>query len=358
MISNASPHQRSQAAQPGLARKLLSCTRCRQRKIKCDKADPCDPCSKSGIGCIFPTRRIRAPRGRRDALEARDAELLVRIRRLEGMLANKVDTGPAGPDAGRRGGNQSPTLITPLPSTGELGEGTQTGVAVDDHYAAFIEQQGTSSRHVNSEFWMSLSNEFDGLRQLIECHVDDEDDFDDFDDSISHSMEAVDSSPNFILRDPDSFVGSEAVYPSDADRKVLFQFYFTNVDPLCKILHRPTVDTYFSNLEVLLDPLTRRFKFRSLEAVTSAVYFAALTSMSAQECLTYLGEQKSILSARYKSSTEAALAHADFLNSLEIATLQALTIYIVSTPLTTTMTRWHRFPFPEGYANELCKPVF
>jgi Fungal Zn(2)-Cys(6) binuclear cluster domain len=334
MIPSASPHQGSEAAQTVGRRKPLSCTSCRQRKIKCDKADPCDPCQKSGMRCIFPNRRVRAPRGSRHALEARDEELLQRIRRLEGMLAKKVDRGPAGPDDGRSGGVLSPTLVTPLRSSGMLGEGTQTGVTVDDHYAAFVKQQGSSSRYLNTEFWSSLSNEFDGLRQLIEGRVDDEDDVD---DSTSRSMEAEDSSPNFIFQDPDRFVDSETVYPSDAHSAALFQFYFTNVDPVCKILHRPTVNIYFSNLEALLDPSTRRFKFPSLEAVTFAAYFAAVTSMSPQECLTYLGEEKDILSARYKSTTEAALAQADFLNSLEISTLQALTIYIVSTSQATTM---------------------
>lgn len=343
MIANALPHLGSQAAQNAQTRKPLSCTSCRQRKIKCDKVDPCDPCLKAGIECIFPTRRIRAPRGRRDAVEARDVELLRRIRHLEGMLANKIDTGPAGPDGGRSSGKPSPILVSPLPSSGALGEGNKTGVTVDDHYATFVKQQGSSSRHLNSEFWSSLTHEFDGLRQLIEGCVDDENDFD---DSTSHSTEAIDPSPNFILQDPDSFIGSEILYPSDAHSAVLFQFYFTNVDPVCKILHRPTVNTYFSNVEALLDPLTRRFKFRSLEAVTFAAYFAAVTSMSTQECLTYLGEPKDILIARYKRSTEEALVQADFLNSLEITTLQALTIYIVSTPQATTTICWHNFRSP------------
>lgn len=340
MIPNASPRQGTQAAQTAPARKSLSCSSCRQRKIKCDKVDPCDPCQKSGIGCIFPTRRVRAPRGRRDAVGARDAELLRRIRHLEGMLANKIDTGPAEPDGARSSSHPNPTLVSPLVSSGAPGECTQTGVTVDDHYAAFVKQQGSSSRHLNNGFWSSLSHEFDGLRQLIEGRVDDENDFD---DSISHSAEAIDSSPEFILQGPDSFIDSEAIYPSEAHSAVLFQFYFTNVDPVCKILHRPTVNTYFSNLEALLDPLTHRFKFRSLEAVTFAAYFAAVTSMSSQECWTYLGEQKDILSARYKRNTEAALVQADFLNSLEITTLQALTIYIVSSPQTTTLIYWHNF---------------
>ena len=338
MIANALSYQGSQAAQKASTRKPLSCTNCRHRKIKCDKVDPCDPCQNAGIECIFPTRRIRAPRGGRNAVEARDVELLRRIRHLEGMLA-KVDAGPARPEGGRSIGNASSTLLSPLLNSNVLGEGNQTGVTVDNHYATFVKQQGSSSRHLNREFWSSLTHEIDGLRQLIEGRVDDENDYD---DSMSPSTEAIDSSPNFILQDSENFIGSDPVYPSEDHSGVLFQFYFTNVDPVCKILHRPTVNTYFSNLEALLDPSTRRFKFRSLEAVTFAAYFAAVTSMSPQECLTYLGEQREILSARFKSYTEAALVQADFLNSLEITTLQAFTIYIVSTSQTTTIT-WHNF---------------
>lgn len=130
----------------------------------------------------------------------------------------------------------------------------------------------------------------------------------------------------------------EPEHPPDAHSAVLFRVYFNNVDPVCKILHRPTVDTYFSNVAALFEPSTRRFKFRSLEAVTFAVYFAAMNSMSVKECLTYLGEDKEELSARYKRSTESLLEQADFMNAMEITTLQALTIYIVSVSQTNTLS--------------------
>jgi hypothetical protein len=56
--------------------------------------------------------------------------------------------------------------------------------------------------------------------------------------------------------------------------------------------------------------------------------------MSPEECVTHLGESKDVLVARYKRNIEVALMRADFLNSLEIITLQAFTIYIVSKPQT------------------------
>ncbi len=328
MIASASSQRQSQGARGAAVRKLLSCTSCRQRKIKCDKSHPCEPCLRSGIECVSPTRRVRAPHGKPEASEARDAELLQRISRLEELLANQGASGLAASNSVSSERNSSPNLLTPLPSNGVLGEGCQSGVTVDNHYAAFVKYQGSSSRHLNNDFWWSLSNEFDGLRQLIEGHVEEEDD--EYDESQSPPIEASDSSSNVIFQAAATYNGSEAAYLSNAHSAVLFRAYFANFDPICKILHQPTVHTYFSNLDALLDPSTGKFKFRSLEAVTFAAYFAAVNCMLPEDCLTSLGEAKEILLARFKSNTEMALVQADFLNSMEITTLQALIIYIVS----------------------------
>jgi hypothetical protein len=83
-------------------------------------------------------------------------------------------------------------------------------------------------------------------------------------------------------------------------------------------------------MEALVDPLTYQFKFKSFAAVTFAAYFAAVASMTSEECLAELGESRDLLMARYKRDAEVALVRADFLNTFEIITLQALTIYIVS----------------------------
>lgn len=326
-VASVSPLQGSPTPRKVPPRKVLSCTSCRQRKIKCDKANPCDPCLESGLECIYPTRRARTARGHRDALKARDEELLSRIKHLESMLANKADTGLGTPTKVPFNAPANPVPALPPLRSDRPGSGVGRSVTVDDHYAAFVKQQGSSSRHLNSGFWSSFSNEFDSLRQLIESHVGDEDDVDEWG---TPSAEGTSSSPDVVFYDSDTSSKEEPEHPPDAHSAVLFRVYFNSVDPVCKILHRPTVNTYFSNVAALFEPSTRRFKFRSLEAVTFAVYFAAVTSMSFEECLTYLGEDKENLLARYKRSTELLLEQADFMNALEITTLQALTIYIVS----------------------------
>lgn len=47
---------------------------------------------------------------------------------------------------------------------------------VDHHYAAFVKQQRRGSRHLNGTSWSGLSDEVEGLRQLIESPMDDEGD--------------------------------------------------------------------------------------------------------------------------------------------------------------------------------------
>lgn len=54
--------------------------------------------------------------------------------------------------------------------------------------------------------------------------------------------------------------------------------------------------------------------------------------MSSEDCLDYFGEEKEILSIRYKTFTEKGLIQADILYTLEMPTLQGLTICAVSTP--------------------------
>lgn len=68
-----------------------------------------------------------------------------------------------------------------------------------------------------------------------------------------------------------------------------------------------------------------------MQALMFAMYFAAITSLTAEECMVIFREQKQQLLARYRFGTEQALVQADILNSMEMVTLQALVIYLVRT---------------------------
>jgi hypothetical protein len=70
-----------------------------------------------------------------------------------------------------------------------------------------------------------------------------------------------------------------------------------------------------------------------LEALRFAIYYAATTSVTAAQCMMQIGEERSALLARYRMSVEVALAKADFVNTVELSTLQALAIFLVSFPM-------------------------
>lgn len=63
----------------------LSCTHCRQRKIKCDKVHPCSPCSRSGLACVFP-ERVRHPKKKSGKSKAENDELVRRLSRMDELI--------------------------------------------------------------------------------------------------------------------------------------------------------------------------------------------------------------------------------------------------------------------------------
>ncbi|KAF3768068.1 hypothetical protein M406DRAFT_338708 [Cryphonectria parasitica EP155] len=69
-----------------IRRRLLACSSCQQRKVKCDRKSPCAACVKSGTHCVAPS----GPRRRRPRFPER--ELLNRLRQFEELLRrHKID---------------------------------------------------------------------------------------------------------------------------------------------------------------------------------------------------------------------------------------------------------------------------
>ena len=103
--------------------------------------------------------------------------------------------------------------------------------------------------------------------------------------------------------------------------------YFQNVDPLFKILHRPSTQV---SIAAAADTLTSGSIDASQEALMFSIYFAAVTSMTAEQCQMSLAQDREKLLAQFKYGAETALANAQFLSSTELKSLQAFAIYVVS----------------------------
>jgi hypothetical protein len=107
--------------------------------------------------------------------------------------------------------------------------------------------------------------------------------------------------------------------------QALFDIYRDRVDPLMKFFHLPTLWPAMSR--ALQDGQDMS---KSLTAVIFSIYFTTITSLEEHKCFDLLGEQKAVLTARYKTAARQALISADFLKSSSLMTLQAYATFLVS----------------------------
>jgi hypothetical protein len=78
-------------------RPTYSCTRCADRKVKCDRQEPCSACVKHNVHCIFNPIQLSRPRHKRVKVKAltdqlRHYEALLQERGIEGLSAPSLDS--------------------------------------------------------------------------------------------------------------------------------------------------------------------------------------------------------------------------------------------------------------------------
>lgn len=326
---------------PGQEVYALSCVNCRQRKVKCAKIYPCPHCVRGGLECVFPSRKKdRAPR------RSKNHELLNRLAKLEAIVG-QADPGLQA--AAAAAASAPPGLTTTFSSfAAQLHHRQQ----VEDVSAAEIERQARhpqkrcpagqptskddpAAKYVSGEFWANLSAEVEGIKAALEQPSDTDDEVGDGEGPEETSPEsggqASYSSPSTYITSPAVFANALAGgapdllrHPPPERMKRLRELYFQNVDPLIKILHRPTVEREFDVFMINPDnnPLSR-----TTEALFFAMYFAAVTSLTPESCQRQLGEDRGLLVLQYRQGVELALARADYLNNTSLESLQALTLY-------------------------------
>ena len=129
-----------------------SCVTCRRRKVRCNKENPCANCTRAGIECVFPGPG-RAPRKSR---KPPDAELLARLKKLEGVVtslgAQVDDNGVLHSNRKTEGSNQQ-TSESPE-SQPENGHRT----SIDRHLGRLVINEDRS-RYVSNQFWASMGDE-------------------------------------------------------------------------------------------------------------------------------------------------------------------------------------------------------
>lgn len=110
-------------------------------------------------------------------------------------------------------------------------------------------------------------------------------------------------------------------------RRSLCEIYLRNVDPVFKILHRPSIRAFLRNDEPYLDyepdhqaPVTLAY----------AIYYAAVCTIDDAQCQLLFGMDKKTVSTDLQRETETALVKADFVTTTDITVLQAYVLSLVS----------------------------
>lgn len=328
-----------------------SCVTCRRRKVKCDKTHPCHNCTRQHIECVFPTPG-RAPRKLRKATDHRDVELLARLRRLEGVVKRMgVDpstddalphvTAAADDDAPDTVMDQAEDAVETAPTQDPMQqhtvqtcatafssatheqprnekrptEGSKKG-GLEHRFGRLVVNEG-KSRYVNSSFWANLSTEVEDLKGILNEASDDDDD-------NSPTQASSQSGNGWVFSFSSQNVDLLSLHPIPVQLEIYWDIYKENVDPLVKVLHIPSLEPTVLAAASHLANLSKSF-----EALMFAIYYGAATSLSPEDCLIKLGEERSVLLARYKFAIEQALARANFLVTEELVVLQAFVIFLI-----------------------------
>jgi hypothetical protein len=109
--------------------------------------------------------------------------------------------------------------------------------------------------------------------------------------------------------------------------KALTNTYFTNVDPIFKILHRPTT---LSSIAASTSNFSAPPNNGIIELLMLCMYFPAVTSLPPEQCQQTYHQDSQNLLAKFRHGAELAFARENLLVTNEFAVLQAFALYLVA----------------------------
>ncbi|KAL9598404.1 MAG: hypothetical protein Q9179_003932, partial [Wetmoreana sp. 5 TL-2023] len=310
-----------------------SCVTCRKRKVRCDKQHPCSNCTKAAIDCVFPGPG-RAPRRSR---KPPDAELLARLRRLEGVVQHlgknldeegeKIDDDVRDKaittDGVGNGDTKAPTEEKKIPNSCGLFNGPEPRKksvdGVGKEFGHLVVDEGRS-RYVSNKFWNSLSEEIAEMQDILDDPTDDECDY----PSPGSGSSASANHQGFIFSFSSTILSLRDFHPSPNQIMKYWEVFKENVDPLVKIFHRPSTEKILSEAAKELDHISK-----PVEVMMFSIYFAVVTSLSADECMNTTGMDKETAVRKYRFGFEQAMARAGFLSTTELVVLQSFTLFLI-----------------------------
>ncbi|KAJ5899478.1 hypothetical protein N7495_004222 [Penicillium taxi] len=310
----------------------LSCEACRQRKVKCDKLSPCTSCQRLGFVCV-PVERARLPRGRTRRTTERatntDKELADRVAKLENLLkrvAAERDESHLSPIA--------PNASNPKATKVDIESWRVNNAEPTDPQPGPVVSKPNSVRsrpeksYIASSFWEDIMQQTQELRTVLDNRLEHDQTEYKTSSGFGTSLVGSEGTESALSHSTDSSPQShKGVYISPDIRRTLCEIYIRNVDPLFKVLHRPSLCAFLCEDKPYLD---YEQGHQAPATLAVAVYYAAVGTVDDAQCHLIFGTDKKTISAELQKDTEAALIKSDFVTTEDLTVLQAYVISLLA----------------------------
>ncbi|KAF7719692.1 Fungal Zn(2)-Cys(6) binuclear cluster domain-containing protein [Penicillium ucsense] len=312
----------------------LSCEACRQRKVKCDKLSPCTSCVRLGFVCV-PVERARLPRGRTrkapERAQGSDKELVDRVAKLEKLLkqvAAERDGETAQPQ-------QEPPRSIATAGRPQVEQHFETKMQeveswrdqnIQSHTLVLPHRPRPSTSYIASSFWEDIMQQTQELRTVLDDRLE----YEQADEEEARNLHGFGASlvgsetSESMTGSPQSQRGLQI--PPHV-RRQLCEIYLRNVDPVFKILHRPSLRAYLCDEQPYLD---YEQDHQAPVTLAWAVFYAAACTIDDAQCQLLFGMDKKPVTAELQRETEAGLVKSDFVTTNELTVLQAYVLSLLA----------------------------
>lgn len=182
-----------------------------------------------------------------------------------------------------------------------------------------LKVENGKSRYVSNKFWNSLSEEVAEMRDILDDDTECEEDY----PSPGSGSSAAANHQGFIFSFSSTILSLRNFHPVPEQIPVYWSVFKTNVDPVIKLLHIPYYETLVLQASLDLDHVSK-----PIEVLMFTIYFAAVTTLSNDDCILQFGLEKQAALRKYRFAVEQALARAGFLNTQELVVLQSVLLFL------------------------------
>ncbi|GAB7363440.1 hypothetical protein MBLNU230_g3714t1 [Neophaeotheca triangularis] len=286
----------------------LACQACQRRKIKCDRTFPCGQCQRSHLTCESSSRKQRARKVNRQAVDSHLKDRIAKLEALVEALSGEVDC------------QDKDSAVSPTTDDGSTTSPT-------------ISPRALAQRYIGSDFWADICFEVQSLRDALE-----EDGSEDEQDSYSATSDSQQQEFGLFVSPPGIVHVMPGAIQEPTSQQVgyLCDAYCANVDRVLKFCYAP----------MLRDFLKRGAPYLGLDALApsnralkSAVCFAALTSWSDKDVRSVFGVSKQEQMSLFRRWVDVSFAQVDLFNTSDLAAVQAMTAYAATAKMFDTTRR-------------------